>query len=649
MKINKPLSLLCASILLANTPTAQAQTQFEQVIVFGASFLDSGTFIDPLTGNSAFRFTNVDPLTGERGLALSEILTNDLGLGSLPPATPAPFTLLGAPAIRTDGSDETIGRLDNINFAIGAFQTDDILESIVGSTFEGVPGLNQRISFNALTVSNDALFLVNAGGNDIRALADPAVTAETTLTILQELVNSGAQTIIAPNLPRLGEFSEAANVNPLDGSRTAIAEARTAGAEVFNGFVDDGLSSINANIIRADNAALFDEILAAPETYGFSSEVNQTSECFGSPFAALTSGGCIETAGLGISSGGNPDDFIFEDGLHPTQRTAQISADYLESLLRAPSQIGVVAESGYIALTQHQSSLRSQLSSQRFSQQDVGKYRFFADINESSNDLESATTLDAENDSTSGNIGFIYQYDKKWALGLALGYTDQDVDINAAGTSFENDGLLFSALATYNNGRWFTEAGVTYADLDIESNRGVTLGVAQRVETGDTDGDGLGITLASGYDVLASKKYHFGPIARLDYNQLDVDSFSEDGVRSTSLSFSNIERDAIILSVGAFANIQSSWGNTPIQYFGELTLDTDLQDDTSDIRVSLNSLSAVVPSFELESFTPDSTGFSAQFGISAALSKRINAQLSYTYREIGGDINAINLGINANF
>ena len=79
MKIRKPLNIIAASVLLASTPLAQAQTEFDQVIVFGASFLDSGTFIDPLTGNSAFRFTNIDPATGERGLALSEILTNDLG------------------------------------------------------------------------------------------------------------------------------------------------------------------------------------------------------------------------------------------------------------------------------------------------------------------------------------------------------------------------------------------------------------------------------------------------------------------------------------------------------------------------------------------------------------------------------------------
>ena len=651
MKTSKLLGALCASTLLFSVHSnTQAQTQFDQVIVFGASFLDSGTFLDPITGNtSGLRFTNLDPETGIRGSALSEILTSDLGLGTLQPASPLPIALAGTPAARTDGSDDPLDPSDNINFAVGAFQTDGILNSIIGESFagSGLPGLNQRISLGLLTVSDNALFLVNAGGNDIRALADPALTATTTITILDELITSGAQTIILPTLPRLGEFAEAANANP-DGSRTPLALARTAGAEAFNDLVDIGLLGIDANIIRADNESLFDEILADPTDFGFSDQVDQTSECFGSEIADSTSGGCTETPGLGLSSGGNPDDFIFEDGLHPTQRTAQISADYLESLLRAPSQIGVVNEAAYLSLVQHQSSLRSQLSASRFIDQELNTFRFFANINESDHDLESSTTQDASSDNTTGNIGFLYQVSSNLSVGLALGYVDQEVDIDNTGTSFENDGLLFSALANYQQGRWFAEAGLTFSELDIESSRGVTLGVAQRIERGDTEGDGVGLTFSGGYDLLSSKKYHVGPILRLDFNQFDVDNFSEEGTQSTSLSFSNIERDAFIASLGAFANIQSSWGSIPINYFGEITADADLEGDSDDIQVSLNSLDSG-PSFALESFDRDSSGFSAQFGISAALSKAINLQLSYNYRELGGDINAVNLGISADF
>ena len=659
MKRKHQLSLVAAAMISASSFQLQAQTQFDQVIVFGASFLDSGTFLDFSTGNtSGLRFTNIDPSTGVRGSSLAEILTADLGLGSLLPATPLPVALIGTAGERTDGSDDTIGFSDNINFAVGGFQTDDILESIVGEAVagSGVPGFNQRLGFNVLSVSDNALFVVNLGGNDIRAVTNPATTpdvadvADTTLTILQELVNSGARTIIVPNLPRLGEFAEAPNANP-DGTRTQTALDRTARAEAFNDLVDDGLPSINANIIRVDNLALFDEILASPEDYGFSGEVDQTSECFDGVSAPFTTGGtgCNENALLGISNNGNPDDFIFNDGLHPTQRTAQISADYIESLLRAPGQISLISEAAYLGLAQHQSSLRSELSALRFSKQEIKSYRFFTNINDSSDDIDqTSTSLSADNDSSAGNIGFTYKYDAQWTFGLALGYIDQDVNVDNIGTSFENDGFLISGIAAYQKGKLFAEATITLADLDIESDRGVQLGIAQRVESGDTDGNGFGITLAAGYDLLSSEKWRAGPIIRLDYNDFDVDSFSEDGNRSTSLSFQNIERDSLITSIGGFANLQSSWGSIPVQYFGELSIEADLESDSDNIQVSLNSL-ANAPSFELDGIDNDSVGLTTQFGVSAAFTEKITAQVSYNYRDIGGSLNAINFGLNVNF
>ena len=655
MKRKLQLSLFAGAMLASSSIPIHAQTQFDQVIVFGASFLDSGTFLDPATGNtSGLRFTNLDPETGVRGSALSEILTSDLGLGELLPATPLPITLDGgAPGERLDGTGDTIASTDNINFAVGGFETDDILNSITGESIlgSGVPGFNQRIGFNVLSVSDDALFLTNLGGNDIRAFADPAATATTTLTILQELVNSGAQNIIVPNLPRLGEFAEIENINPADGSRSAIGLGRTAGSIAFNGFVDEGLSSIDTNIIRVDNLTLFDEILADPTVYGFSALVNQTTECFDSVTAPFTTGGagCNEAAGLGILSGGNPDDFIFNDGLHPTQRTAQISADYIESLLLAPGQISLISESGFLALAQHQSSLRSQLSALRFSNHKVGSYRFFTNINTSDNDVNATeSTLSANNDSSTGNIGFTYKHNNHWTLGLAFGYIDQDVDIDNTGTSFENDGFLVSGLAGYQTNKLFIEATLTYANIDIESDRAVQLGVAQRIESGESDADGIGVTVAVGYDMLNSEKWRAGPIARIDYNDLDIDNFSETGIRSTSLSFSNIERDSFITSLGAFGNYQSFWGNIPVQYFGEISLEADLAGEPEDIEVSLNSLSSA-PSFSLDGIDTDSVGFTTQFGVSAAFNKNITAQLSYNYRDLGGSLNAINLGLNVGF
>lgn len=650
MKIKKQIASLLMVMFFSNS--SFAQTQFDQVILFGASYLDSGTFADPFTGDtSGLRFTNFDPQTGQRGSSLAELLVSDLGLGALPAATPLPGFVF-PDAIRTDGSDAPPSFRGNLNFAVGGFQAAQILTSINGEALLGIspapiPGFTQRVDLGVFSVSEDALFVINVGGNDIRALADPATTAALSLASFQALADAGAGTIVALNLPELGELAEAANVGPNDG-RSALGLARTAGAIQFNTLVDAGLSSIDANIVRVDVATLFNEVLADPGSFGFSTAFDQTSFCFDatpSPFRTV----CNEAPGLGFNSGGNPDDFIFDDGLHPTQRTAQISADFIESILRAPSQISLIAEAGYSALTQHQSSLRSHLSGLRFDPKDVGVYQFFSNAQNTERDLEStSTTVAADSDSDYINVGFTYRTNANWTFGGALGYVDQEVDVDVIGTEFENDGFLLSGLATYERGSVFIEAGLTYANLDVESNRGVLLGITQRVETGDSDGDGIGLTFAIGQNFLANSNLRAGPIFRLDYNYFDVSSFSEEGARSTSLSFSNIERSSLIGGVGAFANYAFLAGNTPIQLFGEALLEADLESGADPVTASLNSLGNT-SNFSLESFDTDSVSYSLQLGASAQLTNSTAAQISYTYQDLAGDIDAINFGIRTSF
>ena len=77
---------------------------------------------------------------------------------------------------------------------------------------------------------------------------------------------------------------------------------------------------------------LFDEVLADPVSFGYPASIDQTRYCYSS--SELGGINCTEPAGLGKASGGNPDDFVFNDGLHPTQAAAKAAADLIESVIR---------------------------------------------------------------------------------------------------------------------------------------------------------------------------------------------------------------------------------------------------------------------------------------------------------------------------
>ena len=317
---------------------ASAGVPFGQFVAFGASYDDSGQFPDlELGGTTGLRFTNIDPATGLRGLSMPEWLALDLGLGRMNPSTP--LLVFGA---RTD----TVAT-DNLNFAVGGYRSEEVLASVVGNSVVSAggfrveqPGFLARVASGALAVGPDTLYYALIAGNDIRDVDDPEQTADVSAAIAEALVDAGARYIVLPTLPKLGNFSEAVNLSA-DG-RTQLAADRTAAAIAYNAAFAERLNAIDGNFIRVDVLRLFDEVLADPVGFGYPADLDQARVCF----SAGEAGGidCVEPAGRGKASGGDPDQFVFQDGLHPTQAAARAAADLMESVIRAPGLAALLPE-----------------------------------------------------------------------------------------------------------------------------------------------------------------------------------------------------------------------------------------------------------------------------------------------------------------
>ncbi|MDB5366860.1 MAG: lipolytic protein family [Rhodospirillales bacterium] len=220
-------AVLVAALLVAGT--AMAATPPGAVIVLGDSFSD--------VGNVA-RFSD-GPIWAER--------------------VAAAYSLRLQPSIE-DGTDFAVG---------GARLARDAATDLLGQTDLLLVRFKERLPA-------DALVLIWAGGNDVRAASavpDQAgrerlmrQAADVLLRIVERLARAGARTIVVPTLPDIGHTPEA---RATDGEWPDAARML---GRAFDARVTAGLARIarstGARLVRPDVFALLEQVWAEPDRFG---------------------------------------------------------------------------------------------------------------------------------------------------------------------------------------------------------------------------------------------------------------------------------------------------------------------------------------------------------------------------------------------
>lgn len=618
---------------------------FDQMIVFGASYEDNGQFPDidflsvaapglvpppgaGLDGSTGFRFTNLVPDSGMRDRSWIEKLSANLGIGGLVPSTPLLF-----PGERTDTPDT-----QNINFAFGGARSSDQYQAVVGESVTvhpiddaveadlsaSSPGLAQRLASGELTITRRTLFMVNPAGNDVRdasienPAADGVAAASNTLAMIDALAGLGAHTIISPSFPPLGESSESSNV-AADGSRTPKAEARNIATNAYNAALAEGLQSSPGNIVAVDLHGLLMEVLADPGSFGLNAQVDHSRYCYSASDFSITGVNCTEAPGLGKSSGGSPDDFLFNDGLHPTGFMTSIYGDYAESILRAPGMIALLPEASLADARAFGNTVFEYQAGRRWSPQPSG-FDFFASVQGQDIDYEDGnSTPAASSDAVDLTLGVTMELNDNWFVGGAVGSQEGDTQIDNAGSEFDSSTLIGSIFLGYRHDFGFVDFTLTAGSTDLDDiKRVVPLGTHMvRTETGDTEADILGIGVVFGLDVTAEQSaLRFGPYVSLDYTNIDVDGYEEKGSDATAMVFGDQERDSYLGSAGVFANYPFRWGDLKLQAYGDIAYRKELEDDSDAVQAVVKNLASGVR-FRMPGYDIDDTSIIGRAGIGA--------------------------------
>ncbi|OEC36716.1 outer membrane lipase/esterase [Pseudomonas cuatrocienegasensis] len=632
------LKTLTAAILLAGLSTAHAMP-YSQLVIFGDSLSDSGQFPDAgsplLFGNptGGLRFTNrtgpgyADNNSEYYAQVSTQRLATQLGLQALPSTPILPQALTG--------------NADGTNYAVGGYRTDQILGSIVdtnGSVVDTGLGLSRTRNgylVDVPRVDPNALFYINGGGNDVLqgVIVDQTTASASAADLVAgvaALQAAGARYIIVSDLPDVG-------LTPA-GFASGQRSAFSAAAELFNTELASQLGTLGGNVIRLNVRGLLAEVQTDLALYGFDPSVSQSDVCFSGDL-------CLEDATSGINSAtANPDRLLFNDGVHPTAAVQQISADYIYSILAAPWETGLLPEMALGSLTGHQQQLRSEWQSQRNAWQPVGQWQSLVAASGQQLAFQRGEAV-AEGDSQGLGltVGGSYRLDANWRLGIALGVQDQQLEAGAADSEYDLRSYLLSAFAQYQNGRVWADLGATAGHLDYSDlQRRFALGITERKESGDSEGQLWALSGRLGYDLAnADSGWQVSPFVSADLAKITVDGYREQGSSATALDFDEQQRDSRRLGVGVQMNYAV---NAMTQVFAEVAREREFEDDPRDLRMGLSSVEG--SSFELQGYAPASGQTLASMGISHALAADMDIRATYHWRGTEARQQAVSLAFN---
>ena len=603
MKYQPILNKIILSTLCAWMSTSVSAGVYDQVVIFGDSLSDGGSF-------NGLRYTT------NPGKTAAEYVADVLGLTTTPSDT--------------GGS----------NFAQGG-------QTVNGTPYATPPGepirpistqVTEYLMSNGGVANPNALYLIQGGANDIFKNLDAVGAGTMTQAQLQTatyqsgvdfatqvaiLAATGAKYIVVSNVPNIG-IAPAFAGSPYAGVATAVTKG-------YNDVVAGAVTQLGLNIVALDSYNLLGEIVANPSAYGFS---NATG-------VACTSGSSIMCSPATLVTPDAASTYVFADSVHPTTAGQKLLAQYMSATLNAPTQISLLSSAPLSGGQRRADSVWTQaLNGLKTGQQ---TWHTFADVGHSKTDFDGA-------DYTSNYL--LMGADRRIGttgnnrIGASIGYQQYKGDFGTHAGTFKMSeptiGVHFSH-AIGDVGAALVQA--SYGRLHASDiNRQITLGAATRTESGNTKGSHTSISAQGQITAgsFAKGKFTHGPMGRIAYEKVSLNGFSEAGTQSTAMTFGKQTREGVLASIGY--QLQANYGK--VQPYAQVSYEID---DTrgSDVSAHLNT---AYSSFSTPALQGDN-GTRVRLGANIALSKSLNMHVGAqrTFGKNSAEETAFNLGIDAEF
>lgn len=580
-----PSAALLAAAALA-LPSAARCVELDQFIGLGDSTIDTGYFrYNPMGNPSVDQSVAQAVARGAQGgwagngVMATSILAAKFGLSAAPSGGGGTNYANGASYTLTDqqplpGSVSTTRQIENYLNAVGG------------------------------AANSDALYLISSGNNDLinanpspNDLSDSAAALAAQVARLQA---AGARTILVPNSFMYAVFAGLGG--ELDPSNAEIyARTQWYGRERWS-----DLTAAGVRFIPADLDSVFRYLVKHPTLFGFTASSVLSANAPSSVSALLS-----------ILTPEQHQSFLFIDGHHLTTAGQTIEADYLYSLLAAPSQISLLAESAVQSGLMRVASIQGQIER---SARHRGKTALntWASAAVDHLSIDNARGLpDASGTPFGGTMGADYLTPGGLLLGAALTVGGQSLAFSTGGRVEQMDETL-SLYAAARIGPLWGNTVASYGFLQNDLERQVALGRFLDRNRADTDGQSLALALRGGFDATLGS-LTTGPVAGVLLQRVRLDGFSESGTSGvTALRFDDQTRDSAISQLGW----RGALDRGPWQPFAEVSWNHEWADDDRSITASLTSTAA--PSYEADAVSTSIDWASASVGTSYAVNSALS-------------------------
>ncbi len=290
-----------------------------------------------------------------------------------------------------------------------------------------------------------------------------------------------------------------------------------------------------------------------------------------------------------------------------------------------------------------------------------GRLGVFINGNVSLGDRDRTSNQEGFDFQTNGiTLGADYRFTDQLALGAAIGYMNNNTDLDASGGGLDADGYNLSLYGTFfQNSGLYLDGVASFGRNNYDQRRNIRYNIdsvsVDQTASSDFDGDQWSASFGGGYS-FSRGALAFGPTAQIEYVNSDVDGYEEtmsnpnaDG-GGWATAIEDQEVDSFTLQLGGDLSyaISQSWGVLLPQVHAEWV--HEFEDDAQNV-VGHYILDPSNTAFSLNTDSPDSDYFNVRLGVSAQFAQGRSAYLYYRkllgYRDL--DVDSFSAGVRLEF